>query len=265
MHPLLDPASSLRPVVGHRGNRAHAPENTVESFLQAVAVGVDALEMDVHLTADGEVVVIHDATVDRTTDGRGRVDAMTLAQLRALDAGARFTTDGGRTLPYRGQGIGISTFAEVLERVPATMPLLIEIKTARASARLREVIEAAGAESRCIVESFDPAAAAPFAGSSIEVGASQDQVARLLVPALLGRAPPSLPYRFMAIPRWFHGIPVPIGALVRAAGSANALVHVWTVNEPAVARALWAVGVRAIITDDPATILAERRRLEARG
>ncbi len=77
MHLLLDPAR--RPVVGHRGNRAHAPEDTVESFAQALALGVDAIEFDLHLTRDGVPVVIHDPTLDRTTDRSGAVADLTLA------------------------------------------------------------------------------------------------------------------------------------------------------------------------------------------
>ena len=256
MHPLLDP--SLRLVVGHRGNAVAAPENTLESFRQAIALGVDAIELDVRITSDGEVVVMHDAMVDRTTDGTGAVAALTLEAFRRLDAGARFTRDGGRTFPYRGRGIAPPTFADVLEQLPADQPILIEIKTAAASKRLREVIEAHGAESRCIVESFDPAAAETFRGSRIAIGASQRDAVRLLVPALLGRAPRSLPYRFLAIPRRYRGLSVPIAAIVRATEPAGVLVHVWTVNDPSVAIDLWKVGVRAVISDDPATILRAR-------
>jgi glycerophosphoryl diester phosphodiesterase len=255
-HPLLDP--TLRPVFGHRGNRAFAPENTIEAFRQAIALGADGIELDVRLTADGEVVVMHDPTVDRTTDGVAAVEALTLDEIRRLDAGARFTTDAGRSFPYRGRGIGVPTFAEVLEALPTDVPILVEIKTAAASPRLREVIESHGAESRCIVESFDGAAMIPFRGSRVAIGASQDQVARLLPMALLGRAPRELPYRFMSIPRAFRGIPIPLGALARACAPSGVLVHVWTVNDPAVALALWKVGVRGIISDDPAAILRGR-------
>ena len=153
MHPLLD--TKALPVVGHRGNAAHAPENTIESFRQAVAIGVDALEMDVHLTSDGQVVVIHDPTLDRTTNLSGRVDRMTLTDLRRADAGASFTKDG-RTWPYRGKGLTIPTLEEVLTTFPA-MPLLIEIKTPVASRAAREVIERHNAVDRCIVASFQGA------------------------------------------------------------------------------------------------------------
>ncbi|GMV09171.1 MAG: glycerophosphoryl diester phosphodiesterase [Gemmatimonadota bacterium] len=261
MHPLLD--LTARPVIGHRGNRAHAPENTIESFRQAVALGADALEFDLRLTRDGEVVVIHDPTVDRTTDGVGRVAELTLAELRGLDAGATFSTDGGKTHPYRGRGIGIATLAEVLESLDAT-PMLLEIKVAEAAAATRAVIERMGQESRCIVSSFQAGALVPFAGTRIPIGASPQAVAPLLLPALLGRRFTALPFQVMSLPRFHRGLPIPLGALARAAEPAGVPLHVWTVNAPSVARRLWRRGVRGIISDDPATILRERERFTGR-
>lgn len=256
MNILLD--ADARPVIGHRGNRAHAPENTLESFRQAIALGADALEMDVRLTSDGEVVVLHDPTVDRTTDGRGAVASFTWSEVRRLDAGARFSADGGRTFSYRGRGIRIPAFAEVLEAFP-NIPILVEVKTATAAPRLRELIEQHGAEDRCIVEAFDEAATRAFLGSKIAVGASTADVRRLLTPALLRRPCGPLAFRVMSIPRWFRGVPVPIAALVRATRPEGAVVHVWTINDPRVARRLWAIGVCGIVSDDPGRMLAARR------
>lgn len=255
-HPLLDTA--LHPVVGHRGNCAHAPENTVESFRQALALGVAALEFDVRITRDGHVVVIHDATVGRTTGATGAVAAMTLAELRTLDAGATFTRDGGRSFPYRERGITISTLAEVLEATD-DVPLLIEIKTVAAAAATRRAIEAAGSEARCIVASFDPAALVPFRGvSRIATGATPADVAPLVLPALLGRRFASLPFSSMSLPRVHRGIPVPLAALARACRPAGVPLHVWTINDPAVALRLWERGINGILSDDPAAILAVR-------
>src|SRR5215207_6589325 len=87
--------------LAHRGASALAPENTLEAFRMAVEAGAGGLELDVHLTRDGHVVVIHDATVDRVTDGSGAVAGMTLEEVRRLDAGYSFSSDGGRTFPYR--------------------------------------------------------------------------------------------------------------------------------------------------------------------
>ncbi|MFP5356247.1 MAG: glycerophosphodiester phosphodiesterase family protein, partial [Gemmatimonadota bacterium] len=257
VHPLLD--LTARPVVGHRGNCARAPENTLESFRQAVALGVDALEFDVRVTRDGEIVVFHDPTVQRTTGAEGAVAALTLAQLRTLDAGATFSSDGGRTHPYRARSVGVPTLAEVLEELPGT-PVLIEIKVVDAAPGTRSIIERMGAESRCIVASFDAEALSPFAGSHIPIGAAPGMVAPLLVPALLGRRFTTLPFQAMSLPRFYRGFPVPLGALARAAAPAGVPVHAWTINSPSTAQALWRRGVRGIISDDPARILKVRRR-----
>ena len=246
-HPLLDP--DRRPIVGHRGNAAHAPENTLESFRQALSAGADCIELDVHLSADGVAVVIHDATLDRTTDLAGPVHTLTTDRIRSADAGARFTRDG-QTFPYRGQGLRVPTLEEVLRELP-DVPLLIELKTPRASAETRRLIEQYGAQSRCVVESFDARALDAFRGSPIPIGASSSDVKRLLHRALARWPVRSLPYSVMCIPRWLRGFRVPIASLVSVTRPAGCLVHVWTINEPAVARSLWRVGVRGIVSDDP--------------
>jgi len=106
-------------LVAHRGGSGLAPENTLEAFRSAVDDwGADILEMDVRLSADGHVVVIHDETVDRTTNGSGAVGALTLEELRALDAGWRFTDPSGAT-SFRGRGARLPTFDEVLDAFPA--------------------------------------------------------------------------------------------------------------------------------------------------
>jgi glycerophosphoryl diester phosphodiesterase len=94
---LLDPLA--RPVIGHRGNRAHAPENTLASFHEAVALGVDAIEFDLRVSRDGVLMVFHDATLERTTDATGPLADRTAAELGRVDAGANFTPDGGPQLP----------------------------------------------------------------------------------------------------------------------------------------------------------------------
>ncbi|HEX4935240.1 MAG TPA: glycerophosphodiester phosphodiesterase [Gemmatimonadaceae bacterium] len=246
-------------MIGHRGNSAHAPENTLESFRQAISLGVDALEFDVRVTRDGEVVVFHDATVTRTTGARGAVAEMTLDELRALDAGATFTTDGGQSHPYRGRGVGISTLEEVLRALPDT-PVLIEIKVPEASPGTRAVIERLGAEERCIVASFKADRMLPFEGSRIARGACTREIAARYLPAVLGRRFGRLPFQVMSLPEVHDGIPVPLGALARAARPAGVPLHVWTVNDAATARALWDKGVCGILSDDPAVILEARDR-----
>jgi glycerophosphoryl diester phosphodiesterase len=119
-------------VFGHRGAAGVAPENTLTSFRRARADGADVFELDVHATADGEIIVLHDATLERTTDGAGPVAAASFAQLERVDAGFRFTADGGRTFPFRGQGVRVPRLAELLREFPG-VPLNIEIKQEKPS------------------------------------------------------------------------------------------------------------------------------------
>ncbi|HEX7122625.1 MAG TPA: glycerophosphodiester phosphodiesterase [Gemmatimonadaceae bacterium] len=254
MHPLLD--ITHHPVIGHRGNSAHAPENTIEAFRQAVELGVDALELDVRLTADGTVVVVHDATLDRTTDRTGGIAALTLSDVQAADAGAGFVRNDG-TAPYRGRGIIIPTLDEVLETFPTT-PLLIEIKTARAAVPTRLTIERHAAAGRCVVASFIEEAMHPFRGGPIPIGATRRDTMRHLAPAVLGIPIRHPRYQAMSIPRWYRGWPVPVGRFARALRGAGVPVHVWTVDDPTEARSLWSAGICGILTNDPARILGAR-------
>lgn len=254
VHPLLDPAR--RPVVGHRGNAAHAPENTLESFRQAVALGADALELDVQATSDGAVIVLHDPTLDRTTDRVGRADRMTLAEIRQADAGARFAASDG-SHPWRGRGLEIPTLDEVLETFPAT-PLLIEIKAPAAGQRVQAVIRRHAAQPRCIVAAFGEAALVPFRGGEIPVGATRLDSIALLRPALLGVRTARPRYDVMCIPQAYKGFPVPLRRFAATLAPLGVNVHVWTVDHAARARRLWTIGVRGIISNDPGRILSAR-------
>lgn len=251
---LLDP--DARPVVAHRGDSVHAPENTMAAFEQAVRLGADALEFDVRLTADGVPVVHHDPTVERTTNGAGPVASLTLTALRALDAGAHFTPDGGRSFPFRGAGVGVPTLDEVLGAWPA-IPVLIEIKEAAASAAVRTALDRHRADGRAVVASFVDAAVAPFRGSRYATGAARGDVARLLAATLAGvRVRPA--YQLASVPRAYNGLPLPVVRFARVLRPAGVPVSVWTVDAPAEARALWAAGVSGMVSNDPAALLAVR-------
>lgn len=252
---LLDP--DARPVIGHRGNRAHSPEDTLESMREAVALGVDALEFDVHVSRDGVAVVHHDATLERTTSGRGPLAAQSLAELQAHDAGYHFTPDVGRTYPWRDRGVRIPTLDAVLGAFP-TLPLIIEIKTPDATRAVRETVARHAAERRVIVAGFEAASVRPLAGGPIALGACTADLVRLLPAALLGRHGGPAPFVAACIPPFHRGLPVPIGAYARLMRRRGGVVHVWTVNDAREARRLWDVGVQGIISDDPARILAER-------
>lgn len=257
---LLDP--SRRPVIGHRGDRAHAPENTLRSLTQATALGVDALEFDLHLSRDGVPVVLHDPTLDRTTDSAGPVRLRSVAELRAVDAGARFSPDGGRSFPFRGQGIHVPTLEDVLEAVPQ-LPLILELKTVEVARPALEVLRRTGSLGRVLVGSFLDEALRPFLEAGVPVSPGSNTLTARYLPALLGSRPISLPFQALCIPRFHNVIPLPVrafAAMMRAAGGAT---HVWTVNDPAMARRLWAVGVAGIISDDPGAILRTRSQTES--
>lgn len=260
MNILLE--SGARPVIGHRGNRAYAPENTIESFAQAVSLGADAIEFDVRMSADGIPVVHHDPTVNRTTDGSGEVARMTFAQLRTLDAGARYTSDGGKSFPYRGKGHRIPSLDEVLDAFPSTA-VLIEIKTALAATGVRTSLEAHGAEGRSLVDAMDIRAVRVFAGSSIAAGAARAEVTRLMAEVLLDRPVTPFDYRALCVPLNYYGLPLPVKRFAQVAPSHGCRVHVWTINDPAVAKNLWSAGVNGIISDDPAIMLKARAALLA--
>lgn len=244
-------------MIGHRGDRAHAPENTIRSFTQAVALGADALEFDVHRSKDGVPVVIHDPTLDRTTDARGAVRDRSVRELQRVDAGARFSPDGGRTFPFRGQGIGIPTLEETLAAVP-DRPLILELKTVEAAGPTLAMLERTANLGRVLVGSFLDEALLPFIKAGVPVSPGVRTLARRFLPALLGSRPARLPMQALCIPRFHNGIPLPVrrfAAMMRAAGGPT---HVWTVNAPSVARRLWAAGVAGIITDDPGLMLRVR-------
>jgi glycerophosphoryl diester phosphodiesterase len=253
---LLDPLA--RPVIGHRGNRAFAPENTLEAFVEAVALGADAVEFDLRVSSDGQLVVFHDPTLERTTDGHGKVADHRLAELKRLDAGARFTRDGGRSFPWRGRGVTVSSFDEIVDALPRTLPFIVELKTAAATEPLRQAVRRHALAARIIVAGFDPHAIRPLRGAGFALGASTPDVIALLPAALLRRQATPRHVQALCIPQRWHGFPVPIAALARTLRGSGAVLHIWTVNEPAQALQLWRDGVQGILSDDPALMLKTR-------
>jgi glycerophosphoryl diester phosphodiesterase len=255
---LLD--TTAHPVIGHRGASAEAPENTLPSFLRAIEQGVDAIELDVHVTADDIPVVMHDPTVVRTTSGDGAIATMSLRRLREFDAGARFTSDAGATYPYREKGVRVPTVEEVLAAIPAEMPMLIEVKAIHAQWALRRVLERFKAASRCVVAAFEAGSLNAFLEPPFTCGASRRDVIQLMARTAAGLSPGRVPYRAICPPNEYYGVPVPVGLIVRGARRLKAPVHVWTVDEPREARRLWDQGVNGIISNAPRRILEERSR-----
>ena len=255
MNPLLD--LDARPVIAHRGASAEAPENTLPAFEAAVQRGADAFELDVRLTADGAPVVIHDDTLDRTTDRTGLVRAHTLAELRSVDAGAKFTPDQGRSFPYRGGEARIPSLGEVLWAFPR-MPVLLEIKEPEAQEAVRKVLVQEDASERCVVASEGRTALQAFEEAPFTRAASGPEISALYWAALLRRRLPPAGYHLLSVPERYRGLTVPTRRFVAAAGALGCPVHVWTVDRPAAARRLWRAGVAGIVTNAPRAIAGVR-------
>jgi glycerophosphoryl diester phosphodiesterase len=238
-------------LVAHRGGSRLAPENTMVAFCEAVERWeADMLEMDVRLTRDGEVVVIHDETVDRTTDGTGPVFAFTLEEVRGLDAGYRFVDLEGRT-SFRGKGVQVPRFEDVLTAFPR-MRMNVETKETRVAAPLVEIVRRHGAESRVLVAAEHERWRAPARGYPGPWGASRTQV-RLFW--MLHRLPGGGPYTpaadILQVPETWKGRTIVTDAFVRAAHRRNLPVQVWTVDDPGDMRRLLALGVDGIQSDRP--------------
>ena len=251
----------------HRGASALAPENTLEAFRLAVEAGAGGLELDVHMTLDGEIVVIHDATVERTTEGSGVVAEMTLEELSALDAGYRFSPEGGSTHPFRGQGVRIPTLAQVYEQSPAVC-VNVDIKEPQPGVEgaVMGVIRDARAEERSLVVSEYHAVVRRFregSGGRISTGASGLEIrafyllSRLRLERLANPACDAL-----QVPVEHKGVTLVTQRFLKAAHSRGVRVDVWTINEPGEMRRLLDLGVDVIMTDKPqmlASVLQERR------
>jgi len=248
--------NSDRPmVIAHQGGEGLRPSNTMLAFVNAVALGVDVLEMDVHSTSDGALVLIHDDTVDRTTDGSGRVQEFTLAELQQLDAGEYWTPDDGATYPYRGQGARIPTLEEIVTAFPQ-MKFNIEIKQIEPSiaAPLCDLLRDHGLTERALIASFHPTAMDEFRAACPEVATSmvEDEIRPfyILNMAFLGRLyqPPGAAFQ---VPEYSGDRLVLSPRFVRGAQSNNVAVHPWTIDDPADMARFLDMGVDGIITDRP--------------
>jgi len=247
--------------IGHRGSAGEAPENTLASFERALAEGAAILESDVHLTRDGVPVLLHDDAVDRVTEGSGAVREMALAELRALDAGFRFSPDGGRTHPFRGCGLRIPTLAEALAAFPeARFNLELKEDLPGSVERTLEVVRAGGREELTLLTAAEDALMARLRGAvvhsrcEIAIGASTGDVLDFVRSAVSGERPRPGPMA-LQIPAEFAGRPLATRELVAHAHAHGVQVHVWTVNDPAEMARLLDLGVDGIVSDHPSRVV----------
>ena len=239
-HPTL---SLRRPIlVGHRGAAGLAPENTLASFSRALELGVDAVELDVRRTADGHLVVIHDATVDRTTEGVGVVADMSLEDIRRLDAGSWYGIE------YAGQRVPVPR--EALDLICPSALCCVELKEPGLAARVTAEIREAGAAERVLLLSFDASYGSALKSVApnlpfVLLGAPSAEEVASDPAAWVERAAAS---KAVALSLQYRGIsPV----LVQEARKARVEVWAWTVNEADDMRRLAANGVDGIASDRP--------------
>lgn len=256
--PVFD--TNRRLVFAHRGGALLAPENTLPAIDNGIALGADGLEIDVQLSADGIPVVIHDRTLDRTTDRTGPVQGLTASELATVDAGFHFVQDG--TFPFRGQGIGVPTLEAVLSRHPDAR-IIIEMKGGEPelASQVGATIKRAGAIDRTCVGSFYQASIDAIRAHHPEVvtSASQEEARWALHRSWVRWPwPRPRPYCAFQVPEHAGRMRVVSRNFLDHVHREGHSVQVWVVNDRADVERLLDWGVDGIISDVPDAAVAAR-------
>lgn len=244
--------------IAHRGGRGLSPEHTIAAYKKALRVGADVLEIDAHATRDGEMVVIHDPTVDRTTNGKGGVNELTLSEIKGLDAGYRFAVkkDGKEDYPFRGAGLTIPTLKEVFAEFP-NQRINIEIKqfAPPIEERLFQLIKAHNMTEKALVVSESHDAIKRFrkvSKGSIATGASVSEIRMFVIFMRLKVMPIYMPAAdAFQIPEYHENYHLLTEEFIEKAHKKNIKIHVWTVNKREDMARLIKMGIDGIITDYP--------------
>ena len=246
---IQKPANRQILVMGHRGARGLAPENTIASFETARKIGVDFVELDVHVSKDDHLIVMHDAAVDRTTDGHGYIQGMSLSEIKALDAGSWFDPRYAREK--------VPTLTEVLEWSKGEMPLAIELKGGFEQGLVHKVIDLLwryDMANEVILISFNHRALQHVKALSPELRTGILYVARLVDSVAVARRSVADALH----PNWNYVD----RELVREAHTAGLALSTWAVNEPKDMRALIEMGVDSIGTDYPDRLVAVAEEMD---
>jgi glycerophosphoryl diester phosphodiesterase len=251
----------------HRGASGEAPENTLIAFQRAVALGMEYAELDVHASRDGVVVVSHDDTLERTTDGHSHIRDCSLVELQSVDAGFHFSPDGGKTFPFRATGVRIPTLGEILEQFP-TLHFTIEIK--QTDPPIEELVlatvRACGREDNVVLASEHDTvlarvrALAPEIATSFAYGEVVEFIQRVTTDQLSDYHPPG---QALQIPPEFQGVPLVTSQTVAVAHNLNREVHVWTIDDPREMGRLLDLGVDGIMSNFPDRLLEVVRRRQS--
>ena len=251
-------------VIAHQGGNLLRPGNTLMAFDHAMSLGVDVLEMDVHLSADGQLLVIHDATVERTTNGQGAVKSMTLAELQRLDAGYQWPFSGDQ-YPYRDQGVFIPSFQQVLDRYPQQR-LVVELKEdePKLAQALCDALVQSKREDLTLVASFHQNVMTQFrrACPTTATSASSDEVRWFVIASTvyLGRLFRA-PALALQVPKERGGAKLLDQDFLQRARAVNLHVDYWTLNTIGDLKGAIAAGAHGVITDRPDLMLDELGRL----
>ncbi len=237
---------------GHRGSAGTHPENTLPSFQAAVDAGICYLELDVHMTRDGEIVVAHDDDLERTCGHQGVIREMDYVEVREADAGFCFGPERG--FPFRGRGVRIPRLADVLAAFPA-LRFIVEIKQEQPSLveRLLRVVDSAGMTGRVLIasEHQKPLDEVRKLVPSIPTNLAYYEVAAFLSAMATADSIYHPPGDALQIPPTYHDWTLASPETVAMAHRHGIEVHVWTVNEEPQMRSLLEIGVDGIISDYP--------------
>ncbi len=267
-HPYYGTELNHPLVIAHQGGDGVWPGNTMFAFQNAAMLGVDVLEMDAHITKDGIIVLMHDETVDRTTEGTGDIESMTLAELKQLDAGYDWSPDGGKTLPFRGQGVTIPTMEEVFQAFPE-MRMTIEIKKTNASMSkpFCKLIRKYDMQGKVLIASFHDERLQEFRVECPEVATSSaknETTAFVLLTKVFLGSMYSPKFYSLQVPEESGGITVMTEAFIQASHARNLAVEVWTINDPEQMQLFMDWGVDGIMTDRPDLMMEALGRLKTR-
>lgn len=233
----------------HRGSRVLWPENTPYAFQAAVDLGYRYIETDVRLTKDGHVVVFHDATLERTTNGRGKVADWCLDELRDLDAAHKFSPNDD--YPLRGKGVAIATLEEVFVEFP-DVHFNLDLKAAGMEWAVADVIRHTNRAHGALVGSFVGHRAAKFrriTSGAVATAAGPAETLAMWTASRAGRHI-TRPVAAYQLPFDYRSLPID-AKLIAAIHAAGAQVHFWTVNDPGDMERLLELGADGIVTDRP--------------
>lgn len=245
-------------VIAHRGASGDYPENTLPAFEAARELGVPYLELDVHMTRDGEVVVCHDDTLARVAGHDGVIREMTLAEVRRADAGYNFSPDGTDSFPFRRQGIQVPTLGEVLARL-THQRFIIELKqTGRdLPGAVLDIVRRTEMSRRVLVasEHQEPIDHIRAIAPEIPTNLPAQEVGLFMMSLSPGAQAYAPRGDALQVPPEYHSWKLITAQSVEAAHRIGVEVQVWTVDETAEMRALLALGVDGILTNHPSRMI----------